>query len=74
MYKQFAEESQIVSTIFKFLYHFVINNDPHAIVYIPQYKNIEDMLHKSMLRTENILLRQEMAKRMKEMISSRSGT
>mmetsp|Transcript_9591 Transcript_9591/g.9231 ORF Transcript_9591/g.9231 Transcript_9591/m.9231 type:complete len:440 (+) Transcript_9591:490-1809(+) len=66
--KSFQDESQLIKNLFIILYSCVINNDPGAIVLIPQYENIREMLFKTILRSENFYIRNEMGKKIKEMI------
>ena len=62
----------IVQNLFKFMIFCVISHDPNAIALLLTYKNLEEMLFKTMLKSENILIRTEVNKRLKEMISSKS--
>lgn len=58
----------MIKNIFTFLYQCVILNESSSIVGIPLYPNIEDMLFKTMLRTENFCTRLEMGRKIKDMI------
>jgi hypothetical protein len=62
----------IVQNLFKFMISCVVSHDPNAVALLLTYKNLENMLFKTMLSSENVLLRTEVNKRLKEMISSKS--
>lgn len=72
--KQFNEDSQIVSTLFKFLQFTIFNHDKQSAVVIVSYPQLESMLLKSTLMTENLTLRNEVLRRLKDIICIRTGS
>ena len=46
----------------------VFNQDPSAVIYIAKYKNLEELLLKSTIMTENFCIRQEVLKKMREIL------
>lgn len=62
----------IVANLFKFMFFTIFNQDQSAVVAITQYKNLEEMLLKSTVITENMIIRNEILKKFKEMILMRS--
>ena len=74
IHSQFSEDASIVTNLFKFMTLAVFQNDASAIVYVTAYENLEDMLAKATVKTENWYIRNEVLKRFKELICSRSQT
>jgi hypothetical protein len=50
----------------------VILNDLNAVAILLQYNNLEQMLFKTMIRSENFIVRNEVTKRITEMIVSKA--
>lgn len=57
-----------MSHLFKFVMHTVFSSDPGSVNLIAKYPNLEDLLFKSTIQTENWYMRVDTMKRIKEVI------
>jgi len=68
--EQFKEEQIIVQNLFYFILQFIVANDPSTLRGIAEYPNLEQILVKGMLKTENYFLRNELGLRLADLISN----
>ncbi|CDW78729.1 UNKNOWN [Stylonychia lemnae] len=71
--KQFVEDCQIISSLFKFMFLTVFNNDPSASTIVVKYKNLENLIAKTTIQNENYLVRTEVIKKFKEIMGLRQN-
>ena len=62
-----------MATLFKFMSACIINNDQSAANVIPLYSNLDTFLIKTMLKSENIYLKNEMSRKLKDILGVRSN-
>lgn len=72
--KQFSDQFQIVSMLFKFLQLTVFTHDKSSVILVAGYENLESMLLKATVAVENYQIRMEVLKRVKEIVQQRSQT
>lgn len=72
--EQFKDQNVIVVNLFKFMQFTVFIHDKSAANFVANYPNLPDMLLKSTAQVENHHIRNEVLKRIKEIIRYRSNT
>lgn len=63
----------VVEKLFQFMNLYIIKHDRSAISTIQNYQGFQELVHISMLKTENYLVRFEVGKRLRELVIACSG-
>jgi hypothetical protein len=71
--KQFQEDANIITNLFRFMFFTVFNHDPSSATYIVKYQNLQNFLRKSTVITENWVIRNEVLKKLKEILSMKTA-
>jgi hypothetical protein len=61
-----------VSNLFKFMQFTIFSHDSSAVVSIAKYPNLQNLLLKSTIMSENVCIRTEILKRMREILTPKT--